>query len=194
MAHTRSGFFGFFGFLLVLAIVATAAPSEAVIVGACDTDHPGRCLASVSLAGSTVSISLQNTGSGYIVADAFSIGSATVRAGSFTSTDPDFGLVVLPFGFLDTLITINWLGGATPTAGIGANQTASFSFTLNNGAGVTESSIFNSMLIGFAGLGLRGIDIDRVGVTRIAMPEIGSLPLLGLALGGLGILWRRRIR
>jgi hypothetical protein len=186
--------YGILGLLLLLAIVALPASTEALIVGACDTDHPGRCVASVSLVGSTVSISLQNTGSGYIVADAFSIGSATVRAGSFTSSDPDFRLVVVPFGFLDTLITINWLGGATPSAGIGANQSATFSFALNNGAGVTESSIFNSMLIGFAGLGLSGIDIDRVGVTRVAMPEIGSLPLLGLALGGLGILWRRRIR
>jgi hypothetical protein len=46
------------------------------------------------------------------------------------------------------------------------------------------------MLVGF--IGPRSIDIDQVNVKRVAMPEMSTLPLLVVGLGGLGILWRRR--
>jgi hypothetical protein len=184
--------YGVLGLLLILSVLALPDRSQAIVMGACELDLPGQCSTSISLSGDKVTIALENTSTapGYIVADAFNVGAATVNLGSFTSSDPDFKIAVLPFTSLDTLITINWFGGSTISDGIGAGQTAWFSFTLRNYAGVTEESILNSTLIGF--IGYRSLDVDQVPVKRVAMPEFGSLPLLGLGLGGLGILWRRR--
>jgi hypothetical protein len=178
---------------VLLAACLAVAPTEAraMLSGVCDGDLPGGCLTSVSFAGDTVTISLKNlSSSGYIVADAFNIGSAVVKLGTFTTSDADFKIAVLPFSSLDTLITINWFGGSTISDGIGAGGSAWFSFDVYGGYAGLDAKILDSMLVGF--IGPRSIDIDQVNVKRVAMPEMSTLPLLVLGLGGLGVLWRRR--
>ena len=176
------------------------AEARAIATGACDPDLPGLCTISVQLTGNTLTITLANTSpaanGGYITADAFNIGTAQLLAGSFSTTDSGFGLFgstsVSPYGTRDTLISSTngqWLGGGSPSGGIGVGEAATFTLSFASLGGLTEHSVLASSLVRFRGF-LDG-DSDKDLVTRVAMPEIGSLPLLVLGLTGLGVLWRR---
>jgi hypothetical protein len=181
---------GIVGLLVGLGVVAAPGLGEAVAVGACGRDLPGACRASVSLSGNTVTISLDNTsgaGGPYIVAELFRLGKkVTVYPGSFVSSDPDFEIRALPLGRRDTLIAF----GSAPGAGIAPGESATFSFAIDDAAGLSEKKILKGSWITFGGSSR--VDVDRPRLTRVAMPEPASLPLLALALGGLGLLWRRR--
>lgn len=189
--------------VVVILALALLFPTDAraIVTGTCDADLPGLCSISIQLAGSTLTITLANTSpaanGGYITASAFNIGTAQLLAGSFSTTDSDFGLFgstsVSPYGTRDTLISSTngqWLGGGFPGNGIGVGQTATFSLSFASLGNLTEQSVLDSSLVRFRGFVDGGSDKDVT--TRVAMSEIGSLPLLVLGLTGLGVLWRRR--
>jgi hypothetical protein len=190
--------FGVLAAVLLVSPALFATEASALLTGTCDSDNPGACSLSVGLTGSILTITLANTSNptngGYIVADAFNLGSATISG--FASTDTDFfttsgSTSVSPYGTRDTLVSItsSWLGGGSPTSGIGVGQSATFTLTLASLGGLTEQSIFDSTLIRFRGFADGDSDKDQV---RVKVPEMSTLPLLVLGLTGVGVLWRRR--
>jgi hypothetical protein len=193
--------YGIVALVLAVSTFGLSSEARAVLSGACASDLPGLCTVSVELSGSAVTIILTNTSpaanGGYIVADAFNIGTAQVDASSFAANDADFklnlqGASVSPYGARDTLISITdaWLGGGSPTSGLGAGQSLKLTFSLTDVGNLSEEGLLGSTLIRFRGF--EDGDSDKDTVVRVAMPELGSLPLLVLGLGGLSMLWWRR--
>jgi hypothetical protein len=189
---------------VVVALFLGASPfvlphsASATLTGYCDATGPGSCEVVVTLTSSSLQIALTNTSSasngGYITADAFDLGAAEITG--FATTDSAFKLTttdtsVSPYGSRDTLVSISnvWLGGGDPTAGLAVTESAKFTLSLTNAGGLTEQGILDSMVIRFKGFADGDSDKDTV---RVSMPEMSTLPLLVLGLGGLGVLWRRR--
>ncbi len=206
---------------LLLALFALSAlflmptESRATVVGVC-TDVPGQsgagsCTKSVNITGNLVTIVLTNTNTvaqgGFITADAFNLAPNTgVVAGSFTTTAANFSLFTPgPFSTnpsntlgepRNALIGVdNDFEGGMATGGLGAGQTATFTFTLTALGANTETSIFLSEAIRFQGFANGDSDKTLVQITTpppAAIPEPTTMLLLGSGLAGVAARMRRR--
>lgn len=189
---------------VAVATVGLSGQAQALTIGICAPDLPGNCTYSVTLAGNQLVMGLTNTSpvvnGGFITAVAFNLVGPIAIIGVL-STDLDFHLTPPPAslgGAINTVpdgtrefvmsITNDYLGGGSPIPGIGVGGSATFTFTLEPGSGVTEQNVFDSSLVRFRGFLDGNSDKDKI--VR-SVPEPASLLLLGAGLAGIGI-WRRR--
>jgi hypothetical protein len=100
---------------------------------------------------------------------------------------------VSPFGDREFVISATngaWLGGGNPSGGIPVGSAATFTLLLS--ADITEASLFGlNEAIRFRGFENGGS--DKTFTTLTAVPEPGTLLLLGSALLGMGAWSRKRL-
>ena len=121
-------------------------------------------------------------------------GDASFPAFTFNPSAPSAGgdISVSPFGDREFVISAAngaWLGGGNPSGGIPVGSAATFTLLLS--ADITEASLFGlNEAIRFRGFENGGS--DKTFTTLAAVPEPGTLWLLGSALLGVGAWsWKR---
>jgi hypothetical protein len=204
--------------LLMMAATALSMPpaSEATLIGHCgpvssESTQRGFCHNGVSLSGSTLTITLENTSplGGFIVADAFNL-PAGVTASLISATNPHFhffsasSVNVQPFGTRNQILTLAknlnspFQGaGGNPNHGISVSDgPETFVFSLT-GLGATEAGILGSEAIRFKGFANGKSDKTLITLDEdpVATPEPTSLVLVGSGLTGFAhVIARRRRR
>jgi hypothetical protein len=198
---------------LMFAVSMTPVRSDAVTAGICDPDAPGQCDVTIDFnAGTdTLTITLKNTSDdGFITAFSFDLGAGGVADigvltftgdGAFPAfvlnpTAPSTGgdINVAPDGDREFVITATppqYLGGGTPSDGIGPGLDATFVLTLSGD--VSESSFFGpgGALVRERGFDLpEGLASDKDTLTQT--PEPGTLLLVGTGLVSAGAWGRKR--
>jgi hypothetical protein len=201
------------GLLLLPGVTGLAPnPAAAATIGVCASDGDatnadGRCTKLVDLVGTTLTITLTNTTApgvgGFLTADAFFLPTA-ISVTDFTTTNANFTLSMNPavnpygnhdmiFNWLISATNDEWNGGGSPSGGIAAGASATFTLLLSSAAGLTEQMILDSEAIRFRGFTGGGSDKDLAGAeTAIAAPEPTAVLLVGMGVVGVAFRARRR--
>jgi len=194
------------GSLVVAVALITLCPTHvhATAIGLCDLDSPGTCTSSVTLSGTT--LTLTNTSpaanGGFLTASAFDL-IGNVKIIAFATTDTHFNLFlpsagsafnVQPFGQREFLISAQrdtFEGGRRPR-GLAPGQTVTFTLTLNNAVGINESTVLASEAVRFRGFADGSSDKDQITV-QAPEPNLNILMLMSLSFVGLlHFAWRRK--
>jgi hypothetical protein len=204
------------GALCVVVALVTLCPTlgHATAFGLCDNDSPGLCTTSVTLSGTTLIIALTNTSlaanGGFLTAAAWNLpwnlpGNAQITA--FHTTDAEFeafptlpsvggAFNVQPFGqrgFLISAQGATFEGGGKPK-GLAPGETATFTFTLNTAAGITENAenaVLTSEVLRFRGFANGASDKDQM-IAQVSEPSSTVMLTTSLSLIGLLAYGRRR--
>jgi hypothetical protein len=187
---------------LALAIVVFAPRAGHAVLVNCDSDLPLTCTKDVTLSGTTLTITLNNTSPGdiQITALAFDL-DGNITATLTSTTDPDFDLFtgpinVSPFGSREFSIGIDddFEGGGNPNVGIQEGTSATFVLTLSadpaNDAAFLAAEIASEVI---RARGEAGSDKDQF-TNGTPVPEPTTLLLLGGGLVALAAARRRRAR
>ncbi|NPV03158.1 MAG: PEP-CTERM sorting domain-containing protein [Syntrophaceae bacterium] len=201
-------------YALVCLLILPAASYAIPISG---SGQWGSFTGEMTFTGGNLNISLRNTSpvanGGYLVGFAFNVPEGLAFNGSYEySAPPDSAFYLTyalnsinaaPYGTFDMLMATSgsFEGGGNPAAGLPVNSYASFSFEFRGDvSGVTVEDFLNTLSIPTGGgtegasfvVRFRGFENDASDKVPYAVPEPGTMLLLGIGILGLGIASRRR--